>query len=262
MSDTLKNKVVFVSGANRGTGSVIAEKFLQEGAQVIVHRISENAELPDFNHASNVVNVWGDITQDTGATLVLEQIKKHFNEIHVLVNNFGQASPGKWESLNSEDWINSFQVNFLSSVRMCQMYTQQFKSNKYGRIVNLSTIGTYRPDARMPHYYAAKSALSNMTASLAKELSGTGITVNCVAPGLIKTKEVEAYYRDKAQKKNWGSDWSDIETRIAETDFPNPLKRIAERDEVANLVVFLASPGASFINAQTIKIDGGALDII
>jgi len=262
MSDTLRDKVVFVSGANRGTGLVIAEQFLQEGARVIVHSISENAELPDFSNSSNVVNVWGDITQDAGAAQVLEQTKQHFNEIHVLVNNFGQALPGKWESLNSDDWINSFQINFLSTVRMCQMYTQHLRSSEYGRIVNLSTIGAYRPGARMPHYYAAKSALSNMTASLAKELSGTGITVNCVAPGLIKTKEIEAYYRIKAQKKNWGSDWNDIETKIAETDFPNPMKRIAKRDEVANLVVFLASPGASFINAQTIKIDGGALDII
>ncbi len=261
MANMLKDKVALVTGANRGTGAVITEKLLEEGAKVIVHRNEKNAPLSNISNSTDVINVWGDITQDQGAEQVLQQTRKHFNAIHILVNNYGQALPGKWESLNTEDWIKGYQMNFLSTVRMCQIYTQQLRSSNYGRIISLSTIGAYRPGARMPHYYAAKSALSNMTASLAKELSGSGITVNCIAPGLIKTAEVEAYYRAKAKKKNWGNDWHAIEAKIAETEFPNPMQRIARCEEIADLVVFLASPKASFINTQTIKIDGGALDL-
>lgn len=262
MSKVLKNKVALVTGANRGTGSVIAEKLLRQGARVIVHRNVENSPMHPFSDTPGLVNIWGDITNDEGAAQVLEQTKQHVNEIHILVNNYGQALPGRWESLNTNDWINAYQINFLSTVRMCQMYMRSLKSKDYGRIISLSSIGAYKPGSRMPHYYAAKAALSNMTASLAKELSGTAITVNCVAPGLIKTEEVEVYYRSKALKKNWGNDWDTIEAKIAETECPNPMNRIARREEVADLVAFLASPNASFINAQTIRIDGGAVDTI
>lgn len=262
MANLLKNKVALVTGANRGTGSVITEKLLQQGAKVMVHRNAENSPAHPFSDNTELVNIWGDITNDEGAAQVLEQTRQHVNEIHILVNNYGQALPGRWESLSTDDWINAYQINFLSTVRMCQMYMQNLKSNDYGRIISLSTIGTYKPSARMPHYYAAKAALSNMTVSLAKELSGTDITVNCVAPGLIKTDEVEAYYRAKALKKNWGNDWDMIAAKIAETECPNPMNRIARREEIADLVVFLASPRASFINAQTIRIDGGTVDTI
>lgn len=261
MPASLKDRVALITGSNRGTGLVIAEKLLDSGARVIIHSNIKLSEPPSICNSENATYVWGDITSDEGAEQVLKQIQSSFKEIHILVNNFGQALPGRWESLNTSDWLSAYQLNFLSTVRMCQHYIQQLKNSEYGRIINLSTIGAYRPGAQMPHYYAAKAALSNMTASLAKDLSGTGITVNCVAPGLIKTREVEAFYRSKAQRKGWGTEWQEIEAKIAETDFPNPMKRIARREEVADLVFFLASPGATFINAQTIKIDGGATDI-
>ena len=113
----------------------------------------------------------------------------------------------------------------------------------------------------MPHYYASKGALSNMTVSLCKAVQGTGITVNTVSPGLIRTAELEAGYRMKALKKGWGDDWPSIERNIVESDFPNPLGRIARREDIANLVTFLCSDRASFINGQNIRVDGGAIGL-
>ena len=111
----------------------------------------------------------------------------------------------------------------------------------------------------MPHYYAAKGALATLGVSLTKELSGSGITVNTVSPGYIRTPELEAGFRLKAEKKGWGGDWADIERKIVETEFPNACERLATREEVAELVAFLCSERAAFINGQNIRIDGGAV---
>ena len=100
---------------------------------------------------------------------------------------------------------------------------------------------------------------SNASVSLAKELSHTGITVNTVSPGLIHTPEVERAYQARAQKKDWPTDWQSLQEKIVEHDFPNPCGRLATRQEVADLVVFLASSRAGFINGQNIRVDGGAV---
>ena len=89
-------------------------------------------------------------------------------------------------------------------------------------------------------------------------LAGSGVTVNTISPGLIRTEQVEAIYRKIADKRGWGSDWPSIEAGIVKEDFPNACGRLAEREEVADLVTFLCSDKAAYINGQTIRIDGGA----
>ena len=130
------------------------------------------------------------------------------------------------------------------------------------RIINLGTIGSTRPNSVMPHYYSAKGALATLTVSLAKELGPRGITVNLVSPGLIRTPEVEAQYLKHALESGWGNDFDAAEAKITEAFFPNPLNRIATREEVADVVLFLASARASFVNGQNIRVDGGAVDIV
>jgi NAD(P)-dependent dehydrogenase (short-subunit alcohol dehydrogenase family) len=98
-----------------------------------------------------------------------------------------------------------------------------------------------------------------MTISLAKEVAGTGVRVNLVSPGLILTPEVEAAYLQRGQRKGWGSTWDEIEPQVAKDI---PIGRIVRREEVADLVTFLASPLADAIHGQNIRVDGGALDIL
>ena len=129
----------------------------------------------------------------------------------------------------------------------------------WGRIINLGTVGSTRPNSRMPAYYSAKGALATMTVSLAKEIAATGVRVNLVSPGLILTPEVEAAYLKKGRKEGWGETWEEVEPHVAKDI---PIKRIARREEVASLVAYLASPLADAIHGQNYRIDGGSVDIV
>ena len=109
------------------------------------------------------------------------------------------------------------------------------------------------------NYYAAKAALANTTVSLCRELAGSGVTVNTVSPGYVRTPEVEAWVRRWARKRGLEGDWGDIVAAFCEAEYPNPCGRIGECEEIADLVCFLCSERAGFINGQNLMIDGGAL---
>ncbi len=260
MQLTFSNKIALITGSDRNTGHVIASTLARSGATVVLHSnqcdgsAAAAAEALPCSHS-----VEGDIATESGCEAVLAQLQSRNLQVDILVNNYGTASFAKWESAGTADWLDMYQKNVLSVARLVQGIVPGMKREGWGRIVNLGTIGSHRPGKIMPHYYAAKGALANLGVSLAQELAGTGITVNTVSPGLIRTPELEAGYRARAQKKGWGDDWQDIERHIVAEDFPNPVGRLAEREEVADLVTFLCSDQAGFINGQNIRIDGGAI---
>lgn len=259
MDLNLTGKIALVSGSNRGTGEIIARTLAAEGATVIFHSNEADAAANVIKDVKGAHAVWGDLCSDAGAAQVIQQCRAGVGDVDILVNNYGTASAGKWGKTTSDDWLDMYQKNVLSAARLIQLVTPTMTSKGWGRIVQLGTIGSHQPNSIMPHYYAAKGALATMGVSLAKELSHTGITVNTISPGYIRTAELEAGFRLKAERKGWASDWKSIEQKIVETEFPNPCGRIAERQEVADLVAFICSDKAGFINGQNIRIDGGAV---
>ena len=258
----LGNKNVLITGSDRGTGNDTAKAFLEEGAKVFVHSLAEGlSESACKELASDLAQpLWGDITTDAGANQVFEQYLSYAHQLDVLVNNYGEARQGKWSTTSTEDWTRLYDINTLSIVRMVQRFLPHLSDS--GRIMNLGTIGSTRPNNVMPHYYAAKGALATLTVSLSKEVGPRGITVNLVSPGLIRTPEVESSYLERAKKEGWGDSFEEAEAKITENYFPNPLGRIATRREVSSVVLFLASKLASFVNGQNIRVDGGAVDYV
>lgn len=260
MQLNLDQKLTLVTGSNRNTGEIIAQSLLRSGADVVFHSNECDGSAARVAHEAGAQHsVEGDIATAEGCAAVVDQLSTQGLVVEILVNNYGTASFGKWDTVPDESWLDMYQKNVLSVARLVQALTPAMKGAGWGRIVNLGTVGSHRPGKIMPHYYASKGALANLGVSLAQELANTGITVNTVSPGLIHTPDLEAGYRARARKKGLPDDWQSVLRNIVEHEFPNPCGRLATRQEVADLVVFLCSEQASFINSQNIRIDGGAI---
>ncbi len=265
----LSGKTALVSGSYRGTGARIAEALAAEGAYVLVHELSSgqaDETLGLIGEAGNEGSaVTGDLGTNAGRKSVIEDAFASGRQIEILINNYGTSSRGNWASDNSEGageeaWIDIYQKNVLSAVELTQAFLPAMRERNQGRIIQIGTIGSTRPGNQMPHYYASKSALHSATLSLARELLGTGITVNLVSPGLIRTKEVEQSFRARAEAQGWPNgpdDWDEIERRVLGERGSEGAGRIARREDIADLVLFLASPRAAFISGANIKVDGG-----
>ena len=252
----LSDRRVLVTGSYRGTGMLMAKRFIEEGSDVAVHGFTEAQARDAVAELGGGYPVFGDICRDDGTHMLIEQLKA---TPEILVNNYGTAESGRWETLSSSDWVDLYQKNVLSAGRLIQAFLPDMRAMNRARIINLGSVGSTRPNSRNPHYYAAKGALATMTVSLAKEVAGTNIRVNLVSPGMILTPEVREAYMRRGAANGWGNTWEEIESHVA-ADIP--IGRIVRRDEVADLIVFLASAKADAIHGQNIRIDGGALDVL
>lgn len=252
----LTGRRALVTGSHRGTGEATARILAQEGVHVLVHGFEQAAAeavaASIRKSGGDATAVWGDILTDEGAA----EVARAAGEVEILVNNYGVAEGGSWTSPTA-DWVDSYQKNVLSAVRMVQAFTPGMRARGFGRVIFLGTIGTRRPAARMPHYYASKTALVTAMASLAKELADSGVTVNLVSPGILATAEVVAGLERRAGRDGL-TEWSEVESRAATAWFPNATGRLGRPEEVGQLVAFLASDRAGFINGADLCIDGGA----
>ncbi len=257
----LSGRSALVTGSYRGTGAGAAAVLAGEGARVWVHgfeaEATERAAEAIRETGGDARPVVGDIRTDAGAAEVAATV----GDLDILVNNYGVAEGGSWES-GTDDWIDIYQKNVLSGVRLVQAFSPGMKARGWGRILLVSTVGYARPNSRMPHYYASKSALVNMTVSLAKELAHTGITVNCVSPGIVATDEIRERFTRRAEKHGEPSDWASVERSVARDFMPNPAGIVGTPEDVGNLVAFLCSDRARYVNGANLRIDGGAADCV
>lgn len=260
----LAGRTALVTGSYRGTGAGIARILASEGAHVVVHGLE--ASQPDEvveeirNAGGQCTKAHGDPRSDQGAADLLEQLRIDHPPIDILINNYGTAAGGGWLDGPLADWTQMYETNVLSGVRLVQGLVPRMKERGWGRVVFVGTVGSARPRAQTPGYYAAKSSLPAMTVSLAKELAGTGVTVNLVSPGLVATAEVRAMITRRAEKKGWTGSFEEIEARAASDFMPTPSGRIARPEEIGALVAFTCSAWSDSLNGANLRFDGGAAD--
>jgi NAD(P)-dependent dehydrogenase (short-subunit alcohol dehydrogenase family) len=260
----LRGKIALVTASYRGTGRGIARVLAAEGASVLVHgfdRAAAGAVATELRaKGADARAVSGDLMSDEGA----DQLAAEAGPVDILVANYGVAAGGSWfgEDTGSDAWYDSYNRNVLAGVRLVRRCVPGMRERGWGRVVLVGTVGSVRPGTRQPQYYAAKAALPGITTSLAQELTGSGITVNLVSPGLVATDEVRERFTRRAKSKGLPTDWDSVQQTIFSEFMDMPTKRVPEPEEVGELVAFLASDRAASITGSNVRIDGGAANTV
>ncbi|HUP74278.1 MAG TPA: SDR family NAD(P)-dependent oxidoreductase [Acidimicrobiales bacterium] len=261
----MSERVVLITGASRGTGAGTARVLAAEGATVLVHGFvaapTEQVVTDIRSRGGRAEPVVGDICTDDGADAVAEAVRSLGLDVDVLINNYGVAEGAGWFDDTAQSWHEQFDKNVVSAFRMVQRFVPGMRERGWGRVVFLSTIGATRPRANLPAYYSAKTALPGTTVSLMKELSGTGVTVNTVSPGIIATAEVVAMYRERAERRGEPTDWASLQRLMIES-MPNPTGRVPTTEDIGRVIAFVVSDAGWHLNGLHLRVDGGAVDCV
>jgi len=258
MQIDLAGKVAIVTGAGRGIGREIAVTLAGEGVTTVATDVRQ--DLLDGLAAEFATRGWAgrqylcDVRDAARVAAVVDDVAQALGRIDVLVNNAGKGGPKRMLELTEDDWHASFELNFMSAVRLSLGCVPLMRQQGGGRIINISSRVGRQPDPYFAPYAAAKAALINFTKSLANAFSGDGILSNCVVPGLVRTEAVLEAARTSAAATG-----KTVDEVLAATlkKRPIPAGRMGEPEDVAGLVVFLASPQASWITGSTFTVDGG-----
>ena len=262
----LEGRVALVTGSYRGTGAGIARVLAAEGATVLVHGLAPgqpDETVSSITAAGGACHaVVGDIRTEAGTESLVAAVRAVVDRVDIVINNYGVAEGSDWGTSDTASWHGSYDTNVVTAVRVTQAFLPDMQSAGFGRVVLVSTVGATRPGDRIPEYYTAKGALPSLAVSLAKHLTGTGITVNCVSPGIIATAEVVASYTERARREGHGTDWPTVERLILEGRMGNPSGRVATPDDVGRFVAFVVSEPGWHLNGAHLRFDGGAADAV
>tara|TARA_E500000178_G_C16866167_1_gene682064 strand:+ start:160 stop:906 length:747 start_codon:yes stop_codon:yes gene_type:complete len=241
----LKKRIAIVTGASQGIGEVISRHLAHAGAHVIcVARTEEKIK----KISNSILEKGGsssyftcDVSQPNSVRELIENSLKKFNTIDILVNNAGITKDSLLMRMNEKNWDIVLDTNLKGIFYCIKSTIRSMMKNKFGRIINISSIVGITGNAGQSNYAASKAGLIGMSKSIAKEVATRNITVNCIAPGWIKSEMTDGLSEDI--KKNFLD-------RI-------PMKKIGKPEDIANTVIFLASEEAEYITGQTITVDGG-----
>ena len=252
-------KVALVTGSSRGIGSAIAKKLAEDGFHVAINyyetgQLDPQLKQSNEKEAAQVLaaiiqngghaDIWGaDVSDSLAVQKMTAAIEKKWGHIDVLVNNAGIINDQLLLRISDEQWDQIIRTNLNSAFYCCRAALRPMVKNRYGRIINITSVVGISGNVGQSHYAASKSGLIGLTRSLAQEYGGRGITANLIAPGYIESAMTAQIPAGTAAKT--------LE-RI-------PLRRMGVPEDVAGVASFLASPAADYITGQIIQVDGGML---
>jgi 3-oxoacyl-[acyl-carrier protein] reductase len=239
----LKGKRALVTGASRGIGRAIAEKFMDNGAEVWGLGTKEGADIAAWKERRPEQLHWicADLQKFNTLQATIEGAMREARGFDVLVNNAGITIDKLSFRMTEEDFRTVLEVNLIAAFVITRSVSREMIQQRQGSIINMSSVVGMHGNGGQANYAAAKAGILGLTKCVALETASRGVRVNAIAPGFIAT-DMTAGMTDAARKK------------VLEAI---PLKRMGQPDDVANLVLFLASDQSSYITGQTISVDGG-----
>ncbi|WP_338834656.1 3-oxoacyl-[acyl-carrier-protein] reductase [Moorella humiferrea] len=242
----LQEQVAIVTGASRGIGRAAAMALAGAGARVVVNYVRQAAAAEEVaaaikDNGGEAIAVAGDVGDYEEAKNLIQTAVEHFGRLDILVNNAGIARDGLAARLKPEDWEAVLRTNLTGVFNCCQAALKPMLRQRYGRIINVTSVVGLRGNAGQVNYAAAKAGIIGFTKSLAKEVASRGILVNAVAPGFIAT-EMTAVLQEGLKEEFYRH---------------IPLGRPGTAEEIADVILFLASPASRYITGQVIVVDGG-----
>jgi 3-oxoacyl-[acyl-carrier protein] reductase len=243
--DYFLNKVAVITGSGRGIGGEIAREFSDKKAKVVLTDIRyENLE-DIYNELKrenpNVLTIPADVSKLSDAQQLIDKTLEKFNQIDILVNNAGITRDNLVMRMSEEEWDLVIATNLKGTFNCIKAISRQMMKQRYGRIINISSVVGRMGNAGQTNYAASKAGIIGLTKSVAREFASRNITCNAVAPGFIETR-MTAVLDEKVVEA--------LKSQI-------PLGRLGKVGDVAKLVCFLASDDASYITGQVINVDGG-----
>jgi 3-oxoacyl-[acyl-carrier protein] reductase len=245
---SLQNKNVLITGGSRGIGKACVEIFLKASANVaFTFHSAKNAadKLVTDNESSKLKQYKLNLADAIEIKNVIGYVLKDFGTIDILVNNAGIWKEAAIDQMTIDEWNETMNVNLTSTYLITKLLVPGMKKNNFGRIINIASTAGQRGEAFHSHYAASKGGMISLTKSLALELGKHNITVNCVAPGWVITDMTTDSLNDSATYKK-------VLTDI-------PLNKIAQPEEIAGPVLFLASHLASHITGEILNVNGGSV---
>ena len=244
----LEGKVALVTGASKGIGRAIAEKFVEAGAKVAFTYLSsvEKGQALEQELSANGGVAKGyrsDASNTAQAEQLVEDVVKEFGKIDIVVNNAGITRDGLLMRMNEEQWDAVINTNLKSVFNVTKAATKHMMRAKYGSVINITSVVGIKGNAGQANYAASKAGIIGFTKSVALELGSRNIRCNAIAPGFIETEmtgELDQKVVDEWRKAI-------------------PLKRGGSPEDVAKAAVFLASDESAYITGQTLQVDGGML---
>ncbi len=235
------SKIALVTGGTRGIGEAISKKLVADGITVIANYASNDDKAKKFADETGVEVFKWDVSDYESCSKGVEEIYEKFNNIDILINNAGITRDAPLHKMSLENWQKVIDVNLNSIFNITSLVINKMRENKFGRIIHISSVNGQKGQFGQSNYAATKSALIGFSKSLALESASKNITSNVICPGYINTEMVAAIRED-------------ILKSIIDTI---PSKRLGESSEIAELVSYIVSDKASYINGATLSINGG-----